>query len=158
MPHAESLAGHIERRQGELRSLAAKLDQPLALSGSDWDPREILLHLLGATRGSADDLRLALGGRPEQPPRQAGGQYIDIPELATASEAADALLSALSELRESVRMLDDEALGRRVTIEIAGTGPADVPIGLVLRNGLTAHFDEHIAQLREATPSQSRHD
>ena len=151
MTHAESLTGHIERQQREIRSVLAKLDATSAVGsgGSSWNAREILLHLLGATRRSADDLRQARGESAEATQRQAGGEYVDVPSLATAHEVAFALLHTLDEMRDSMLVLDDEALGRRVTIEIAGTGPADVPIGVVLRNGLTAHFDDHVAQLRE---------
>jgi hypothetical protein len=152
MTHVESLTRHIERQQREIASLLAKLDgTSTAASGdSSWNAREVLLHLLGATQRSVDDLRQALGDAPASSQRQAGGGYVDMPELTSEADVASALLRALDDVRDSMRDLDDETLGRHVTVTIADAGPVQVPIGLVLRNGLTAHFDEHVAQLREA--------
>ncbi len=151
MTYAESIIGQIDRQDRELRSLLAKLDDAPIRSRDDsaWSAREVLLHLLGATRRSVDDLRAALG-ESTQFERQAGGEYTDVPGLATAADVAGELLRALDTMRELVRDRSDGALARSISVSIGEADPVSVPIGLVLRAGLTTHFDEHVGQLRGA--------
>jgi hypothetical protein len=157
MTRAASLIGHIERQQREIRSLLPRL-RAASVRNSDrsaWNSREVLLHLLGAARRSADDLRLSLGAESGVEQRQAGGEYVDVPGLTTPSDVAVALVRALDDMHASIRGLDDDALGRAITISL-DAGPTEVPIGLMLRHGVAEHFDEHIAQLREALDHGAR--
>jgi hypothetical protein len=148
MTHAESITRHIDRQERALRSLQHALN---AASGSrqretEWDAREVLLHLLGAVSRTFDDLRASRGQVPTGA-RQRGGEYVDRPDLVTPSEVVEALAQSLERVRAELRDMDDDALQRPVTI--GGDGSNAVPIGLVVRHGLTDHFDEHIAQLRD---------
>jgi hypothetical protein len=154
MTYAQSINREIERQVQELRVLRDALaSTPLPQPGtSAWDAREILLHLIGAIREMPNDLK-ASAPAPQTvvASRQPGGRYVDIPEIWTASDAAAALLQQLDAIAEAVRDLDDEALGRPATVmDGAGNPIPNVSIGLVVRHGLREHFDEHVAQLREA--------
>ena len=152
MSHADSLIRQIERQQKALRELRGAMSASRSTAaGTDWDPREILLHLLGTTRDLTDNLRHP---GAEVVTQQAGGEYNDAPELTTAAEACDALIQRLDAMIADVRGLDDAALSRSIALPgTAGALVSAAPIGLVVRQGLTDHFDEHIAQLREALTS-----
>ena len=159
MTHAESISRQIEHQMHALRSIRAALAETVSsLAASDtWDAREILLHLIGATKEIPNDLKQSIAGDAgAAAPRQTGGEYDDIPEVRTAMHAADALLRQLGMLAEAVHDLEDEELERPVTVMNAdGHAIPNVPIGLIVRHALTEHFDEHMAQLREAVgPSQ----
>jgi hypothetical protein len=147
MTHAESITRHIDRQERVLRSLQHGLKPA---SGprqreTEWDAREILLHLLGAVGRTFEDLQASRGHEPSGV-RQRGGEYVERPELVTATEVAEALARSLDQIRAELRDMDDNALERPVTI--GGEESNVVPIGLVVRHGLTDHFDEHLAQLR----------
>jgi hypothetical protein len=154
MAFSESISRQIAHQTHELRAIrdtlaVTALPQPGA---GGWDAREILLHLIGATKEIPNDLmNPAAGDDVAAAPRQPGGEYVDIPEIPTAMHAADALLKQLGNLAEAVRHLDDEVLQRTVTV-MGGDGHPipNVPIGLVVRHALTEHFDEHMTQLRKA--------
>jgi len=152
LTYADSLLRVIEQRKQELRALEGRLRAAQSHPGShEWDAREVLLHLIGATQGMPDDLR---GAAPGVAPRQPGGRYIERPELASALDASALLLEQLDAIADAVRVLDDDALSRRVTLSDGDGNPLpDVPIGLVVRHGLTEHFDEHLTQVRAALAS-----
>jgi hypothetical protein len=154
MTYAESISQQIDHQVQELgviRDALAVTPVPQPGTGG-WDAREILLHLIGATKEIPDDLlQPATGRKGGVAERQPGGEYFDIPEIPTAAHAADALLKQLGVLRRAVRDLDDEVLQRPVTV-MGGDGHPipNVPIWLVVRHALAEHFDEHMTQLREA--------
>jgi hypothetical protein len=115
-----------------------------------WDGREILLHLLGAAKNISLDLQRS-SPADAAVARQSGGAYVDVPELRTVEEAGAALIDRLGAIAATLRDLDDAALKASVSVTLGDGGTAEVPIGIVVRHGLTEHFDEHLAQLRVAT-------
>jgi hypothetical protein len=147
--HADSILRQIDRQRRALRTFEAGLrDAPSTPGDHTWNAREILLHLIGVTRQIPDDLMDA-GSSVEA--RQPGGTYFDISEVRTASDAGAVLVRQLDRVADTVRRLDDDALSRTVKITNRdGLMAADVPIGLVVHHALTQHFDEHLAQLRDA--------
>lgn len=150
---AASICRLIERRSADLGQLDSALaEAPRDAGGIAWGPREILLHLIGAV--SEHPRYLAMAGSGDSPfvtPAQLGGVYTDIDTIETAHEAAAVLRTKLDALNAALVGLEDEALQRPVTMA-AGDGQvsARVPVGLLVRYGLTSHFDEHLLQLREA--------
>jgi hypothetical protein len=117
--------------------------------GTDaWNARETLFHLLGSVEAARGNIADTAGSWR---PVQAGGEYIDRPEIATATDACAALISSLDALSDDLQRLDDQALARPITVVDADQGEmAGVPVGLAVRHLLTEHFNEHMAQLREA--------
>jgi hypothetical protein len=148
MAYGDSLARVAERQCEALRALEGGLATavPAVAGDGSWDAREILLHLLGATREMPADL---VGGREELISGQTGGQYNDVPELARAAEVLEALVRQLTRIAHVARGVDDPALSRSVSVGDGSGGQVTAPVGLVVRHRLTAHFDEHIAQIRE---------
>jgi hypothetical protein len=152
--YAESIERLIQHQRRELSAVLQELarctDSPVDSSG--WSPREILLHLIGATRQLPADLRnCARGGQATAPRLQPGGAYVDVPDLHTEQEAGAALLHVLDEIAEASSGLDDAILSTLVKVSGSSDVPNEAPVGLVVRHALTVHFDEHLAQLRVAS-------
>jgi hypothetical protein len=119
---------------------------------NEWTPREILLHLVGAMSVIPEHIRLAItDDNPRLESSQRGGEYVDVRAIDTASGAAAALQQRLAEIAAAVLGLDDATLQRPVTVTPSEGDPMpNLPIGLVVRHAVTEHFDEHMAQLRDA--------
>jgi hypothetical protein len=149
MAHSESIIRHLDRQNDNLQSTLDLLSAAKPrVQSSRWDAREILLHLLGATSHFTGALRESSGAIGSL---QRGGDYLDRADLPTAADVAHALLAVLRDIRSAVGALDDRALERTVAISQGDAGgTVNAPLGLVVRQGLTEHFDEHVAQLREA--------
>jgi hypothetical protein len=149
MAHAESLQGHIARQRDALEGLQGQLLVEREVDdGDSWDARKTLLHLLGSVEAARGNIADTSGSWRAV---QAGGEYVDRPDIETATEACTALLGELEALGEDVRLLDDRALAQPITVLDGDRGEVGgVPVGLAVRHLLTEHFDEHMAQLREA--------
>jgi hypothetical protein len=152
MTYAESLCAAAERRAADLRSLSDAIATGAPAGSAGWGPREILLHLAGALRDTSARLSGSLyADATDNAPRQAGGEYVDVPELATATDAAGSVVAGLEQIADLVRSLDDDALRSPVTLtDGEGAVTARVPLGLTVRHAITMHFDEHLEQLRAA--------
>lgn len=148
MTHAKSLLGHIARQREAVAGLNGSLQVARRTGdGDSWDARETLLHLLGSVEAARGNVADTAGTWRAV---QAGGAYVDRPEVDTAADACAALLRELDALGDDLRRLDDEALGRPIDVLDGDRGDVTgVPVGLAVRHLVTEHFDEHLAQLRE---------
>jgi hypothetical protein len=148
MTHATSLLRSIAGQREALVGLQGALRVERKTGDDSWNARETLLHLLGSVEAARGNVAGTAGSWLAV---QAGGEYVDRPEVETAPDACAALLRELDALGDDLRHLDDQALARPIAVSDGDFGQlADVPVGLAVRHLLTEHFDEHVAQLREA--------